>query len=749
MNNLLKLSKEFKTKSAPAPGYLSLPPSAVVTSSRMIELAQNLKSFLFSWDDKGLIENVLISVEYHMIVAKSNRVHALLMDGRKPSEESIVGARYSEEDSLHHIITHYVSRVAIESSIELLEKAAFLLDKLHNGSADKEFVDQLWKSYTRESWNKATDKEIGRTKFVEVLRDAHYVKRFTGSNLTHTICKQQVVTLYKTEHETRDILAKIGIRVPEGNVLDNSVSLNRIEYAELLDKAPFLVAMSTDDISCYKELILQEPEEDERVYTLPKPNNQPCIGVIDTPFDTRFPPYFSDWVEYHPMLPDGIEPRQKDFEHGTCVSSLVVDGGRLNPWLDDGCGNFQVRHFGVATSGKFSSFDVARKIEKIVSGNRDIKVWNLSLGSELEVEQNFISPEAAILDRLQSQYGVLFVVAGTNDSTHSMAQKIGAPADSINALVVNSVRKDKTPASYTRQGPVLHFHKKPDVSYYGGDSNQMLCLCCGTGEVYSSGTSLAAPLVARKAAFLIHTMGLSCEAAKALLIDSARTWNSQPNDKIGFGVIPIRIEDVLETPSDEIKFVVNCVASEYETYDYTLPVPVVNAAHPYIAQATLCYSPECNRNQGVDYTNTELDLHFGRLKNGRIQSIKENHQGEENASTCEFDARAKLRKWDNVKCISEKLTPRIKPRKSYENPLWAIIIRKTSRFQRGSRKSQRFALVITLKEITGANRFDSFVQLCSARGWTVNELKIENGVAVYEDSQVEIEWADEEATKQH
>ncbi len=78
------------------------------------------------------------------------------------------------------------------------------------------------------------------------------------------------------------------------------------------------------------------------------------------------------------------------------------------PELADGCGRFRVRHFGVATNNGFSSFTVLKMIRNIVASNRDIKVWNLSLGSKLEIKPNFISPEAAELDRIQSEYDVIF-----------------------------------------------------------------------------------------------------------------------------------------------------------------------------------------------------------------------------------------------------------------------------------------------------------------------------------------------------
>lgn len=139
------------------------------------------------------------------------------------------------------------------------------------------------------------------------------------------------------------------------------------------------------------------------------------------------------------------------------MSSIIVDGPSLNPMLDDGCGRFRVRHVGVAASGRFSSFSIIRDIEQAVIRHPEVKVWNLSLGSILEVPENFVSPEASALDRIQSEYDVLFVIAGTNDPRCSGEKRIGAPADSINSLVVNAVRFDGSPCSYARSGPVLSF----------------------------------------------------------------------------------------------------------------------------------------------------------------------------------------------------------------------------------------------------------------------------------------------------
>ena len=63
--------------------------------------------------------------------------------------------------------------------------------------------------------------------------------------------------------------------------------------------------------------------------------------------------------------------------------------------------------------------------------------------------------------------------------------------------------------SYSREGIVLSFFVKPDVSYYGGGNGDFINVCEPLGLGRVAGTSFAAPLITRKMAYLIHIMGLS------------------------------------------------------------------------------------------------------------------------------------------------------------------------------------------------------------------------------------------------
>jgi hypothetical protein len=374
-------------------------------------------------------------------------------------------------------------------------------------------------------------------------------------------------------------------------------------------------------------------------------------------------------------------------------------------------------------------------------------VWNLSLGTDEEISKNFISYDSAILDEIQAQKNVIFVVSGTNDNRnqHPDVLRIGSPADSLNAIVVNSVRRDGRPASYSRKGNVLSFFNKPDVSYYGGDYDDRIKVYSPyTGEEEVYGTSFAAPWISRKLCYLIDVMGLPREIAKALLIDSAAGWEYKlstykKQELVGYGIVPIKIDKILSTDSEEIKFIVYGTSESYKTTNYAIPVPRdEDDKYPYIARATLCYFPDCTRSQGVDYTNRELSLNFGRIKaNGVIDDINENKQDEVGARVDERKSRKEFRKWENTKFIS-KVLKNNKPIKSYDERLWGLAITSKERLSSKVSKNLNFGTVITLREVNGVNRINDFVRACTLRGWIVSEIDVQNRIEVYNNNQEEI-----------
>ena len=743
MNNVLELKgKRFiQARKNNISGGVAMNGKVEVTTEHLLRLKSQLNQIKDFWDKETRpFDGLLISVYYNKIVAKSNRIAGLFRG--TDSNNSIVGAKFNT-DKNKHIITYFLDVEDLVKSIELISNTSDILSKKFAGSINKKkFEDK--RVINPIVFNGLP---ISMSLFKQVIADTSYIESFQIEKPTAE-SKQSIITLYDVKKETKTLLKKLGIDILSTRILDNqTVYLDEKQVELLFEKASYLVSMATGDLSMLSPDEFVNDSQVE-IMTIPDPTNEPVIGVIDTLFDEIV--YFNKWVEYHDLVSKDIYKGPNDYNHGTAVSSIIVDGIKLNPWLDDGCGRFRVRHFGVAVGAEFSSFSIIKQIKSIVAGNQDIKVWNISLGSNQEINDNFISAEASILDRIQSENDVIFVVAGTNKPNADIL-KIGSPADSINSMVVNAVTKSGLQTKYTRRGLVLSFFAKPDVSYYGGSEEQYIRVCEPLGAASVAGTSYAAPWIARKLAYLINVLGFNREVAKAMIIDAARGWNERPTPEevaiYGHGIVPIHINDIVQTKDDEIKFIVSDVSEKWNTYSYNFPIPLKDDKYPYIAKATMCYFPLCDRSQGVDYTNTELNLHFGRIGNdNKIKDIKGDRQNIDEALDDEGDyilereARKRFRKWDNVKYIAESVVKRMIPKDSYKNKNWGMEIKTNNRLDPKDGMGIRFGVVVTLKEMNGINRIDEFIKNCTLNGWLVNSIDIASRVDIHQKVNEEIEF---------
>lgn len=744
MNKVLQLKGPFQGRKHPRAVVVpNLPKGETVKAEKLTRLEQQLEEALRFWETDEIIDGALITAHYKRIVPKTRRISYLFQGEGKKIDECVCGARFEDGDSAddkgrRHVFTYYISTNVLKSAVEKIRDCASIVNTQFNGEVTAEDISRI---------NSGDIAITGITKsmFVNVIVDCNMVLFFNVDLNRQSIEDRSLITLYKTSLSILTVLRNVGIDINSDKLLDDcTVSLRPDQIALLKERAPYLISMVND----FSKFEISIPEKYEKnVYSIiPGPKDEPVVGVIDTRFDKRC--YFGEWVDYHDLVDPELGEEPDDYFHGTAVSSIIVDGPFINPDLDDGCGRFRVRHFAVAKPNGASSFTILKAIQRIVKSNPDIKVWNLSLGSALEVNKNYISPEAFFLDEIQSENDVLFVVAGTNDKKKTLSLRIGAPADSLNSLVVNAVDYEENVASYSRTGPVLEFFYKPDVSCVGGDTSRKMKVCGPQGEAVVAGTSFAAPWVARKAAFLIYKMGLSREVAKALIIDAAAGW--EPKDSEGFfkgyGVVPTHINDILKTKDDEIRFVISNVISEYETYTYSLPIPIVNGKQPFWSRATMTYFPCCNRNQGVDYTCTEMDLHFGRVyKDSKghvlLKEINDNKQSSDSAiGIYEESARALYRKWDNVKRISEAIKSVGRPKKVYEAGMWGVRIVTKERGSEKCGQGTRFGVVITLKEMNGINRIEDFIRLCGLYGWLVTPIDVDASLDLYNRVNEEIEW---------
>lgn len=752
MNPILQVKLRFnKESNSQRPNARNLRKNFVTTVEKIDMLEESLKAVLRYYHNKqGILSNFLIDVNYNDIIAKSNRIKEILKPNGRDTDDIVVGARFSDapEGEENHIITYYVDETTIIRTLQELRQVRDFIRIELNGKANPDnFNINKDKNPIKDSQYEKYG--LNKNKIRNIIVDCSVINSFSVPRISHVPETETfLLTFYKTELPVANILEKLKIDDTKYRYSfygDDTISVTRELFDFLNDRIPYLFSMISSDISKIT-LDRDRNETIQEKFEIPKPKNEPIIGVIDTLFDESV--YFSDWVVNIDYLDDIEKYTIKNFsrEHGTQVSSIIVDGPRLNPWLDDGCGRFRVRHFGVCEE-KISTARLIRKVKEIVRENPDIHVWNVSLGTDDEISKNFISYDAAALDDIQAKNNVIFVISGTNDNRSSKKGdlRVGSPADSLNSIVVNSVKRNGTPASYSRKGNILSFFNKPDVSYYGGDYNERIFAYSPHGKEEVYGTSFAAPWISRKMCFLIDIMGMPREVAKALIIDSAAGWDYKISTYkkrvfIGYGIVPIDIKKILSSSNEEIKFVVYGTSESYKTTNYSIPVPKdSDNKYPFVARATLCYFPECSRMQGVDYTNRELSLKFGRVKNdGTIDDINDNVQDDIGAYTDERQSRKDFRKWENTKFISKKIKNEKRPLKSYNDRMWGFSVISKERLSTKMEKGLNFGVVITLKEINGINRIEDFIKACTIRGWIVQEYNVQNRINIYNSNQEEI-----------
>lgn len=720
--------------------------NTIVTSSHVQKLLNDLNSVINFWEHNDRYSiGALVQFRFDSLISKSKRIEKLFSHG----SAKIVGAHFVKENSgggqtiKHAMVYHFKNSSPLLDVRAKLENAKRYIDNKFGGSINKEKSFHIFGGdlcHNGKEWIISFLLELSRIEAISLPKPELEIK------------DQTMVHFYL---DPSKMFKTIGIDVLSGRKYgERTVILSEEELQRVLSEADYFVASGCSDhfnspMDQYNELSDIEPPE------INEARSEPVVGVIDTAFDTNCYLYEKGWVDYRDYRDQEFADNSLECRsHGTGVTSLIVHGDEINEDLGliDGCGHFRVRHFAIANKKYNSNLFIMQSIEKIVRDNRDIKVWNLSLGTESEVNKNAISPVAALLDELQEKYDVIFVVAGTNMPEGRISYddyRIGSPADSVNALVVNSVKQiTNEPTSYSRCGPVLDFFIKPDVSYYGGDIEEGIHYFNGFKIVSSHGTSFAAPLITRKVAYLVYKAKLSKEAAKALIIDASSGWNDYTNtEKVGRGTVPIHIRDILNSKDDEIRFVFTGTVKGYSSFDNSLPMPLnpLNKKSPFIGRAVMCYTTECSADNGVDYTNIEVDLKFGPVVNGKIKSIKQDMQYETGGFVNEETARKTFLKWDNVKRIKEPTKNSYRDRDIKESGKWGFKFITT--YRNADKPTEEkynfdFSVVVTLKNIDGKNRSLEFLKLVQGSTWTIETIDVDNIDVFYDSVEQDINFDD-------
>ena len=98
MNSILQLKGSFEKHSGNSGGgQRNLPVGRYVETKHILGLIDELRTLQLYWSEHTLIKGALVSVYYTSVVAKSNRIKALLCKGSSDPNDSIRGAKFAGE----------------------------------------------------------------------------------------------------------------------------------------------------------------------------------------------------------------------------------------------------------------------------------------------------------------------------------------------------------------------------------------------------------------------------------------------------------------------------------------------------------------------------------------------------------------------------------------------------------------------------------------------------------------------------
>ena len=265
-------------------------------------------------------------------------------------------------------------------------------------------------------------------------------------------------------------------------------------------------------------------------------------------------------------------------------------------------------------------FDVLERITGVLT-QKKYEFVNLSIGPDIEIEDDEVHVWTAQLDQLFADGQTLVTVAAGNGGERdrdSGNARIQAPADGVNLVGVgasDSIETKWKRAPYSSIGPGRNPGiVKPDILAFGGCSQEPFWVTNRNKPGYTTptiGTSFAAPNALRTAIGVRAHLGSVIKpiALKALLVHHSRDSGHDP-EEVGWGRIPSAIDDLITCGPGEAHIVYQ---GELEAGKYIrakIPLPKGPLKGQIEISATFCYASETDPEDPVNYTRAGLDIKF-------------------------------------------------------------------------------------------------------------------------------------------
>lgn len=492
----------------------------------------------------------------------------------------------------------------------------------------------------------------------------------------------------------------------------------------------------------------------------PKPEagiEYPVVGVIDSG-TAAADPYISPWRVGREVY---VPSPEQDNSHGSFVSGLIVHSRRLNH-KDARFPSCSARILDVVALGKGGTTEdkLLSTIEDALGKYPDVKVWNLSLGTERPINDKTFSDFGVAFDRLQDEYGVTFILAAGNyrkppfrgwpPEDLGEEDRICAPADSVRAVVVGSAAhrdhsssrvKAGNPSPFSRRGLGPLYLPKPELSHIGGNCNakgncsQIGVLSIdGKGNLAEDlGTSVATPLVSTLFANVGHRIqgGASHLLSRAMLVHAAALHGQKIDPLLlkyqGFGMPP-DLDAMLGCEPWQCTLIFELEIPPAVAYEKAVfPMPKCLYVEDEKVRAnilmTLVHEPDLDASFGSEYCRSNIEVSLGTYDPGEDGKRHQKKQVPEDPKLSgkgyEQDLVEHGFKWSPVKVYRREIP------KGVKGETWRLDLSVEHRSGHVSTTPQQAALIITVSDpLRKAPVYNEMVVQMNKLGWAASDLQI-------------------------
>lgn len=562
-------------------------------------------------------------------------------------------------------------------------------------------------------------------------------------------------------------IKELGLELPEEIHYADGLKIFNIKRPSLEAAQSLMNFVGTQSMSPFpsyklvrKECSIVRPALPEH-FAKPNPGiTYPVLGLIDSgvdPTDSVLAPWVEDRTSF-------VAESEADYSHGSFVAGLAVFSRQLNH-DDDRFPSVSTKVVDVVALPKegvpIYENDILQTITEALQKYPDVRVWNLSLGTETPCEDKSFSDFGIALDELADQYNVQFVLAAGNYTSTPFrkwpAQDLGqtdricGPADSVRGLTVgslahlasaNSLVKVEEPSPFSRKGPGPMYIPKPEVTHYGGNFSTTgqfaqvgIMSFDGKGNIAENiGTSFSCPLVASIVSHIQTALTLpSRSLVKALVLQSALLNSKRSVAKEfpfkGFGV-PRDVLDVLSCSPNTCTLVFEVDLKpglEFRKENFPIPDCMRNADGAVVGEflITLVYDPPLDAKAGSEYCRTNVEVSLGTYEMGKDGKMHHKKQIPIEAGDTKSREKTLVEhgfKWSPTKVYRRKIPKGIK------GQIWRLNVEMLNRsgFLPPDDHSQKIALVVTMiGPKADSPVYDETVRLMNQNGWQIENLKVE------------------------